>query len=884
MTQRPSLPYAALSCLVAAMMLPASGRGEEGGWDELPPIPNALGVAGPVTGAYTLSDGSEVLLVGGGANFPQPVWETTKQWVDEIHVLVSPPGSSVTDLQWSSGGHLPRPLGYSACVSLPDGVLAIGGNDADAVYADVLLLQWDGQQVRVTEFPKLPSPNVYGQAVLLQNRVHLIGGQTEQGLESATTEHWVLDLADRGQGEPFRWRAGVPFPGPSRAFHMAAPQHNGYFDCLYVIGGRRQRDDGAPPPSSGVLVGAPDVEVLRDVWEFSTGSQQWRRRADCPAPMMAGVASALGQSHILLPGADQGELFGQADQLKDEHPGFSTQGFLYHTITDTWTDTWSESAQVPQTHVTTTAVRFRGDIVVPSGEVRPRVRTPQVLSYRASSKQRAFGWLNYVVLFGYLLAMVGVGLYFGKRNQSTDQFFRGGQSIPAWAAGCSIFATMLSSLTYTGVPSKAFAQDWVYALGNLMIPAVAVIAVYIAMPFFRQINATSAYEYLEHRFNRGVRVFGSLSFTVYHLFRMAVVMSLTGLALAVATPLTPAQSVMLMGVLSILYCTVGGIEAVIWTDTIQTFVLLGGAFVAVLLLVQGIDGGWSGLWESAVAADKLNVANLHWDPTSSQIALWVIVLGGFAQNISSYTADQAVVQRYMTTATSRQAAQSIWLNAVLVIPATILFFGIGTALFAFYRNHPEKLDPTMTTDQVFPQFIAWEMPAGLAGLLVAGVFAAAQSTVSTSMNSTATAVVTDFLRPVGAFRSERSYLRAARVATLLFGVVGTCLGLVFVNPEIRSLFEQFIKVIGLFMGVLGGLFVLGVLTRRANGPGALIGAFCGAAVMFGLWKFSRINGYLYTASGVSACFVTGYIASWMFPPPTDIQGLTIYDRKPLQED
>jgi Na+/proline symporter len=268
---------------------------------------------------------------------------------------------------------------------------------------------------------------------------------------------------------------------------------------------------------------------------------------------------------------------------------------------------------------------------------------------------------------------------------------------------------------------------------------------------------------------------------------------------------------------------------------------------------------------------------LHWDVTSSQIALWVIVIGAVAQNVSSYTADQAVVQRYMTTADQKLAARSIWTNALLTIPATVLFFGIGTALFAFYSSHPDKLDPTITTDQVFPLFIAREMPVGIAGLIVAGIFAAAQSTVSTSMNSTATTIVTDFLRPLNVCKSEHGYLNAARVCTFSLGVTGTLLGLVFVNPAIKSLFDTFIVVIGLFMGVLGGLFVLGATTRLANASGAMIGALVGAGVMFSLWKFSSINGYLYTACGISSCVVVGLAASLAFGrPPQDLAGLTIF--------
>jgi SSS family transporter len=670
---------------------------------------------------------------------------------------------------------------------------------------------------------------------------------------------WSLDLSKKKDPTAFMWKQREPFPGPSRALNITVAQHDGYHRSVYVISGRRQQGD--------------EIQFLKDCWQFTPQTGKWRRRADAPRSVMAGLGIDYGQSHLLVLGGADGSLFHRSDELRDKHPGFPKEALAYHTITDTWTS----AGPIPQNHVTTIAVKWNDAIIVPSGEVRPRVRSPKIWRVTPVASSLDFGMINYGVLFAYLLSMVGIGVYFANKNKSTDDYFRGGKSIPWWAAGCSIFATMLSSLTYTGVPSKAYAQDWVLAVGNMMIPVVAIIAVFVALPFYRRIDATSAYEYLEKRFNRSVRLFGSASFTLFHIFRMAVVMSLTGLALAVATPLTASQSVIVMGTLSIIYCTMGGIEAVIWTDTVQTFVLFGGAIVAMVMLISGIDGGVSGFIKTANHAEKFSIANLHWDATNAQVALWVIIVGGIAQNISSYTADQAVVQRYMTTETEQLAARSIWTNAMLAIPATFLFFGMGTALHAYYRSHPEKLDPTITTDQVFPLFIAREMPVGLAGLIVAGVFAAAQSTVSTSMNSTATTVVTDFLKPLNVCQSDRGYLRAARLLTFAIGVAGTMIGLLFVNPEIKSLFDQFIKVIGLFMGVLGGLFVLGALTRRANGPGALVGALVGAAVMYGVWNYTSINGYLYTATGIMTCFVVGYTVSLVFPSnQQDLTGLTVY--------
>ena len=828
-------------------------------WDELPALPDPIGVAGPFAGLH-----NNGLIVAGGANFPEPTWESEKVWHDAIYVLTKDKSGQYI---WHTAGKLKQPIGYGAAVSTPDGVVCMGGNHAKETYQDVFLLSWDAEKKKVVhnKYPSLPEPCAYGAATLIDNTIYLAGGQSGEALDTAMNNFWSLDLSKKDKPDEFQWKVLEPCPGPTRAFNLTVKQHNGFNDCVYVMSGRRQEGE--------------EVQFLQDCWEYSPESktEKWRKRKDIPRCVMAGTAIDIGQSHILvLSGADGSEFY---RENKQTHPGFIKESLAYHTITDTWIS----AGKTPANHVTTIAVKWDENIIIPSGEVRPRVRSPKVWKVSVAEKTESFGIINYLVLFTYLLAMVGVGVYFTFRNQNTDDYFRGGKQIPWWAAGCSIFATMLSSLTYTGIPSKAYAQDWVYSIGNFTIPLVAILAVYGALPFYRRIDATSAYEYLEKRFSRPVRLFGSASFTLFHIFRMGVVMSLTGLALAVATPLTPVQSVLLMGLLSIIYCTLGGVEAVIWTDTIQTVVLMGGAILAILLLVSGVDGGFSGFVTQATDADKFKLANFHWDASTAQIALWVIIVGAIAQNFSSYTADQAVVQRYMTTSDPRQAAKSIWTNAILVIPATILFFGMGTALYAFYHSNPGKLDFTMSTDQVFPLFIAREMPIGLAGLIVAGIFAAAQSTVSTSMNSTSSSIVTDFMRPMNLFSSEEKYLQAARWTTLILGILGTLLGLVFVNPEIKSLFDAFIQVIGIFMGVLGGLFLLGGVTRRANGQGALTGAIVGAAVMIFLWQFKVVNGYLFTAVGIFTCFTVGYLASLPFAvTPQSLTGLTIFTLKEPQ--
>ena len=854
-------------------------------WQALPDLPDALGLGGPLVGVN-----NDALIVAGGTNFPvsegQDLWEVPKVWHDNAWILER---NGADTYRWLSGFKLDRPAAYAACVSTSKGVACLGGSDGDQALSDAFLLTWDSQQaqLRQTPLPRLPQPCAYGDATAIGDVIYLAGGQRGLELETATTDFWRLDLSkiDGPEAQP-EWERLPAWPGPSRALNLTVAQHNGFDDCIYVISGRRQAEG---------TEGVEGIVCLKDVYEFNphhydatafdpdTGrysgqgrlASPWRPRADVPHCVMAGTAVALGQSHVfVLSGAD-GTLLTKADELKDRHPGFPKRVLAYHTITDRWI----EAGTAPANQVTTPATKWGDAIVVASGEVRPRVRTGSVWMIKPVSTTHPFGAANFTVLIIYLAGMVGVGVYFSRKNKDTDDYFRGGQRIAWWAAGCSIFATMLSSITFMAIPAKAYAQDLVYLIGNMMILAVAPIAVYLALPFFREIDATSAYEYLEKRFNRPVRLFASGSFTLFHLFRMGIVMSLAALALATITPLTAPQCVLIMGVLSVIYCTLGGVEAVVWTDTIQTFVLLGGALLCFVLMITGTTGGLGTLLETANGEGKLCLGNLHWDPTSASLALWVVIIGAIGQNISSYTGDQAVVQRYMTTPDTKRAAASIWTAAILAVPATWLFFLLGTGLWAFYKSNPDRLDPTFMTDQIFPLFISHEVPVGIAGLIVAGIFAAAQSTVSTSMNSTATAVVTDFLRPFGVLKTERGYLNCARSLTFVLGTAGTLLGLLFVDPQIRSLFDQFLKMIGLFMGVLGGLFALGVLTRRANGPGTLAGAVGGAGVVLLVERFTRINGYLYAAIGIVACVGIGYAASLLFrSKPRELTGLTVYTR------
>lgn len=869
------------ACMLVLIFLLASGMAAamELNWEALPPLPNAEGVAGPFVGIHR-----DALIVAGGANFPAPVWESDRTFYDDIFVLVRESRGAETAYRWVSGFKLERPLAYGASVSTAHGVLCMGGTDGGRHYSDVFLLCWNPatETIEHRQMPDLPAACAYAGAAIIEETVYMVGGMTGPGLESAGRSFWSLDLSGLG-ADAFGWRTMPPWPGPARALAVVAAQHNGLQDCVYVISGRRQNDDGNPEFLTDVYEFAPE-KYRPDAFDAAAGTytgdmNPWRRRADIPRCVMAGTGIAVGQSHLFVLGGDDGSLFHETDILKDAHPGFPKEALAYHTITDTWTS----AGPVPANHVTTTAVRWGSDtvndpIVIASGEIRPRVRSPKVWLIRPVQRAGRFGAVNFSVLGIYLATMIGMGVFFSFRNKNTDDFFRGGQRVPWFVAGLSIFATMLSSITFMAIPAKAYAEDWVYFVLNMMAIAITPFVIVLFLPFFRKIDATSAYEYLEKRFNRFARLFASASFVLFQVGRMAVVLYLPALALAAITPLSERECILLMGVLSIIYCALGGLEAVVWTDAAQSLVLLGGAlFTLVLILVQ-VEGGLSGFFAVAAAHDKLRLVNLDFSSRSfATTALWVVLLGGFAQSLVPYTSDMAVVQRYMSVRDIGRAKKAIWTNAIAVLPASLIFFGLGTALFVFYAHHPDRLDPTFRTDAIFPLFIARELPAGIAGLVVAGIFAAAQSTISTSINSMSTALVTDFVRPWNWMRTERGYLWLGRVLTVFFGTIGIMLALMFASANIMSLWDQFMRILGLFGGAMCGLFCLGIFTTRTNGPGAIIGALTGAAGLFLVQRYTATHFFLYAFIGVAICCVAGYVSSLAFTPAKQsIKGLTIY--------
>lgn len=846
----------------------------------MPDLPGQeIGLSGCFVGVH-----NGVMIVAGGTNFPGKMpWEGgRKEWHDDIYVLQKKTDGTC---QWLGQTYkLPQKAAYGVSVSTSKGVLCIGGCDQDQCFKEAYLLEWntEAKTIEIIQYPPLPEPLAYSAGAVIDDHVYVVGGQRTTVDPTPVKCFYRLDFSK----ENAQWDALALWPGVSRRLAMCASQNNGYRDCIYLFGGQHY----------GFQEG---VSFLDDCYCYDPGTDEWNCIAELPWPVSAASCLPYGTNSILLFGGDDGKETlkrieidkkirdlrnnGEKSQIKtleekfrvlsENHLGFSGNILAYNTVIDEWI-LISDPAPLA---VTTTAIAFDDKIVIPAGEIRPGQRTTKIEAFKIKSNKK-FRVLNYGILTIYLLSLVLMGAYFSKRENTTEDFFLGGRRIPWWAAGLSIFGTQLSAITFMAIPAKTFVSDWLYLptiLGMLVLTPVITKAF---LPFYRRLNVTSAYEYLELRFSYPIRLMGSVMFIIMQLGRLGIILLLPSLALYVVTGMNVFVCIILMGVLATIYTVMGGIEAVIWTDVIQVVVLVVGAFICFIVIAFNIEGGVPQIVKTGFDAGKFDIIDWHFDLTKvTFIVLALSTIGGIA---GPYANDQGVIQRYLTTRDEKSAAKGIWTNALLTIPASILFYSLGSALYAFYKYNPSRVAvDTAGTDVILPWFIVNELPTGVSGLVIAGIFAASMSSLDSSMNSVATVVVTDFYRRLFRGVTESKCLRLAKTVTAIVGFSGTIFALLMATTNIQSLWDQCTVIISLFGAGLGGLFVLGIFTKTANVKGALSGFVVSGATQYYISSQTDIHFFIYTFSGMISCVLTGFIVSALSGGPNkDLQGLTVYSQ------
>lgn len=490
-----------------------------------------------------------------------------------------------------------------------------------------------------------------------------------------------------------------------------------------------------------------------------------------------------------------------------------------------------------------------------------------------------FGPVAWSVLAAYFLLMAGMAWHFMRKKKTASDYFTGGGRIPWYVAGMSIFATMLSSISFLAVPAQFYISDWRYFPLSLAIFALAPVVICFYLPFFRRLKVASAYEYLERRFNAAVRLFASGAYVVFMISRVAIVTLLPSLALNAMTGASIDVCILVCGVATIVYCAFGGFEAVVWSDFVQGIVLVSGALAIFIALVHGTDGGIAGAWADASAHGKTTLLDLRFIATEP--VLWVVLVLAVVENLSSYTSDQCVIQRYMSVKDEKAAARSIWFNGAFTLVVCMLLNAIGTALWTYYRSNPEMLDPSLPkADSILPFFIVSGLPPALAGLVAAALFAATISTLSANLSSAATALTADFVLKFRPGTSPESQVRWGKAFTFAAGVLGVAAALVLAHTDTRSLFDKFKEFISVLTAGLAALFFLGVFVRRVGGRAAVVGLLANYAACFSLryapLPFERPHVFLVGGIGFVICVATAWLLSFVVPErKRDLTGLTL---------
>jgi SSS family solute:Na+ symporter len=475
--------------------------------------------------------------------------------------------------------------------------------------------------------------------------------------------------------------------------------------------------------------------------------------------------------------------------------------------------------------------------------------------------------IDLIIFLLFTGGIVVFGCSFFNKKASSDDFTSAGRSLPGWVVGMSIFSTYVSSISYLGYPGKAYAGDWNAFVFSVSIPIASFFAAKYFVPFYRSMGSVSAYSFLEQRFGAWARLYASACYLLTQIARMGSILFLLALPMNILMGWNIQMVIIITSVAIIIYSMLGGIKAVIWTEAIQGFILIGGALACLLILLFSMPEGPQQTFEIASANNKFYLGDLSLDLTQS--TFWVCLIYGIFINLQNYGVDQNYVQRYHTAKSEKSAKFSALFGGYLFIPVSAIFFLIGTSLYAYYQVYPDLLPAEdLKADYVFPYFIVHQLPVGMTGLLIASIFAAGMSTVATSVTSSSTIILTDYYKRFRKDASDREQLIVLKVGSAVVGVLGILIAIALLNVE--SILDAWWILSSIFSGGMLGLFLLGYICKKANNVHALIGVVCGILLIFRIslsdwlnsyfgWHLSPIHGYLAIVFGTMLIFFVGFL-------------------------
>lgn len=478
----------------------------------------------------------------------------------------------------------------------------------------------------------------------------------------------------------------------------------------------------------------------------------------------------------------------------------------------------------------------------------------------------AFTTVDFIVLIVYLAAVLFAGMFFTDKNMTGREFFRGDGSIPWYVTAMSIMATLLSPISFMTLAGNSYENTWLLWFAQLGIFVAVPIAIGYFLPIYARLDIDTAYEYLEKRFlSRSLRYVGAFFFIVYQVGRMSIIMYLPSIALAEVTNLSPILLTILMGIIALIYSYTGGIKAVLWTDFIQGIILISGVVLLLIFLVVDIEGGFTPVFEALGNNKFLAPDEPIFSANLVQDSVFLLIVGAGLNTLSSYVSSQDIVQRFTTTRDLGKLKKMMLTNGVIGLLLTAAFYLIGTGLYVFYKVQNPGAAEGIAQDQIFIYYIAHRVPQGITGVIIAALYAAAQSTLSTGINSVASSWTMDLQ---GLFSkeelSEEKSRRIGQIVSLVVGILSTVVAIIMTQGGIVSAYEWFNGFMGLVLGILGGTFALGIFTKRGNVYGAYAGLITSTLVMIYVQYFlpsGTVSIWANSLISISVSVVVGYIVS-----------------------
>jgi solute:Na+ symporter, SSS family len=491
-------------------------------------------------------------------------------------------------------------------------------------------------------------------------------------------------------------------------------------------------------------------------------------------------------------------------------------------------------------------------------------------------------FIDYFIILLVFLITLYLGFRFSKRQRTTENFFLAKGNFPSWALGLSLLSTLISSVTFLGYPAQGFMDNWILLVQGLMVPVVLLGVIWFIVPLYRKVIGLSTYEYFEKRFGSFARYYSSLSFILRQFAGMGTVLFLIAVAISKLTGISPFIIIAVVGLVLIVVNLKGGIQAVIWLDVFQGFMLFASGVICLGILLFSIEGGIPEAWRIASASHRTGFG--PYDADFTRLTLVVMIINGAFYAIQKYGTDQTVVQRYLTAKTDRSAIKASLLGISLTVPIWTMFMFIGTALFVFYQQH--GLPEGMKAEAVFPYFMMTQLPTGVVGFIVAALISAAICSLSADLNSLAAVGVQDYYKKLKPGRPDKQYLRAGKWLVVLSGLISVAIGALYLYTGSEGVLGVVFTLYAIFSGGIVGIFLLGVLSARANRQGINIGII--TCIIFTAYAFLTstpvgvhekrllldLGGYNFTHHklmlGVYSHLIVigvGYIASLFFPKP-----------------